>query len=253
MNLNNVSIGIKTFLRDGALFNTIAAIRRTMPEVKMIIADDGEMSEEKDGIYADLEKEGHTIIHLPFDSGFGMKSNRIADALSNPYLLIGSDDFDFNPSYVREGIEKMMEILDSTDVDVIGGRVGWPYEFDLEEKENGVVIERPVKVSGPTPWFVKCDLTVNYKLVKKHVFEKARWMDSIKIGGGEHAYWFLLCKKAGFKVAWAPGAEIREQKLSHDSRYWSYRARSSDKARPCFDAIGVKKYILGNGQVDYQL
>src|SRR6266436_2787050 len=110
--LKNISVGIKTFLRDDKLFNTIAAIRRTMPDVEMIIADDGEMTEEKDGIYADLEREGHKVIRMSFDSGFGKKSNAITAALARDFLLVGSDDFSFSPTNVKLGIEKMLAVLD---------------------------------------------------------------------------------------------------------------------------------------------
>jgi hypothetical protein len=251
--LSKVAIGIKTLLRDEALFVAIQGIRDTMPEAQMIIADDGEMTEEKDGIYADLIREGHKIIVCPFDSGFGYKSNKIAEALDRPYLLIGSDDFDFRPPSVRKGIEKMLDVLESTDIDIVGGRCGWPYEFTLEDRGD-TVIEHPLRapISPEIPWYIECDLTVNYKLIKKHVFEKVKWIDSVRIGGGEHGFWFLQVKRAGFKVAWVPGAEIQEQKNVNSPRYWQYRSRSSDSARPCFDAIGVRKYVLGNGQIDYE-
>src|SRR6266478_9107019 len=104
--LKDISIGIKTFLRDDKLFHTVASIRRTMPNANMIIADDGEMTEEKDGIYADLEREGHKVIRMPFDSGFGKKSNAITASLARDFLLVGSDDFNFSPPNVKLGIEK---------------------------------------------------------------------------------------------------------------------------------------------------
>src|ERR1700677_135986 len=172
MDLSKISIGIKTFLRDAKLYNTIQAIRDTMPEVKMIISDCGEMNEEKDGIYADLERAGHKIIHLPFDAGFGAMGNSIIDALDTDFLLIAADDFDFNITYVRPGIERMLDVLENTDVDVASGRVRGAYEFDLEDKGD-VIIEHPVSIPvSPVPYYVTCDVTVNYNLAKRRVFEK---------------------------------------------------------------------------------
>src|ERR1700691_2948142 len=91
----NLSIGVRTFLRDDKLFRVIEDVRRTLPGAQLIIADCGEMTEEKDSLYAELEREGHIHIDLPFDSGFGRMSNEIVDHLDRPYLLIASDDFDF--------------------------------------------------------------------------------------------------------------------------------------------------------------
>jgi hypothetical protein len=253
LNLDRVSIGIKTFLRDGALMNTIQAIRDTMPEVEIVIADCGEHNEEKEGVFADLVRDGHKVSVMDFDAGFGAMSNRIADTFTRDRLLIGSDDFDFRPSSVREGIEKMAEVLDQiADVDIVGGRVFGPYEFNLEEKD-GVVIEHRVNIpQNDDLWYVNCDLTVNYIMAKRGVFEKVRWDDDVKIGGGEHGAWFVDCKRTGLKVAYVPKAEIREQQGVSSPRYQQYRARSADPARPCFDRRGVRKYILGNGRVDYE-
>lgn len=253
MTLNQISIGIRTFLRDGKLFAAIDGIQKNMPEVKMIIADCGDMTEEKDSIYADLIRGGHTVIHLDYDAGFGAMSNRIAEALDRPYLLIGSDDFDFRPPKVREGIENLLAVLENTNMDVVSGRVGQhgAYEFDLEEKD-GVVTEHRVFVPlKPEPWYVPCDLTVNYCLCKSRIFNAVRWDDDVKIGGGEHGSWFLDLKRAGFKVAYVPGVSIQEQKGTDTQVYRDFRMRSQDPRRPCFDRRGVRKYILGGGQVDY--
>jgi hypothetical protein len=226
-----------------------------MPDAQMIIADCGEMTEEKDSLYAELEREGHIHIDLPFDSGFGCMSNKIVDNLSRPYLLVASDDFDFSPVEVRQGIEKLQEVLTlNPDIDIASGRVNnRPYEFDLID-EGDTVTEVPVKynVHGPIfPWFVQCDLTVNYSLIRSKVFDQVRWFNSVKIGGGEHGVFFLECLRAGFKTVYVPGVNINESQIKNSPRYNLYRRRALDPSRPAFDRIGVKKYILGSGVVDY--
>jgi len=262
--LEKVSISLKTLLRDQKLYRSIQAIRDTMPEAQMIIADDGEMTEEKDGIYADLIREGHQVIILPFDSGFGMKSNRIAAALNRPYLLISSDDFDHRPPEVRKGIEQLLEVLENTDMDIASGRVNnGAYEFNLEFQDGGsTVIEHAVRIqSNPKPWFVECDLTVNYGLYKKQVFkskypslnDRIHWLDDVKIGGAEHSMIYIQAKQFGYKVCYVPGVNINEQREPDSARYRQYRMRSGNPERPCHDYVGVKKYILGSGQVDYDV
>jgi hypothetical protein len=257
--LSKVSIGIKTFLRDAMLCNAIAAIEDTMPEAQMIIADDGEYTDKKLTMYDNMfRNKGHIIKYLLFDSGFGAKSNRIAEAFldsEREYLLIASDDFDFRPPEVRQGIEKLVEVLDSDPgIHIASGRVNNRlYEFDLLD-EGSTVTEVPVQISG-NEGYVQCDLTVNYSLVRREVFEKVRWdegPDSPRIGGGEHAGFFLDCKRAGFTTVWVNHVNINEQtSVEVDPRYNAYRARARSRERSCFKKRGIKEYILGNGQIDY--
>ena len=252
----NISIGIKTFLRDEQLFNTIQAIRTNLPGMQMLIADCGEMTDQKDGLYAELEREGHVHIDSPFDAGFGVMSNAIADTLKRPYLLVGSDDFEFGTPEVRQGIEKLIYTANLyPNFDVFSGRVNNnPYEFLLRDLGNGVMEEEACGII-PHPDFPQdyywVYLTVNYSLIRKRVFEKVRWDDEVKIGGGEHAAWFIDANKAGFNVAWVPGVNINEQQIRNSSRYNMYRRRAQDPARPCFVRRGIKKYVCGNGVVDY--
>lgn len=252
----NIAIGIRTFLRDEHLYNAIRGIQENLPGAQMIIADCGEHNEEKEGVYADLERAGHKTIQLNFDSGFGAMSNAIVDALDRKYLLIGSDDFCFSPIEVREGIEKLQQVLElCPDVDIASGRVNnRPYEFDLIDKGDEVT-EVPIKynVHGPIfPWFIDCDLTVNYSLFRKRVFEKVRWESDIRIGGGEHGAQAIKIKRANFRTVFVPGVNINEQEVKNSPRYNLYRRRALDPGRLAFDRIGVKKYILGSGIVDFQ-
>jgi hypothetical protein len=252
-----ISIGIKTFLRDEQLFNTIHAIQDNLSNAKMIIADCGDHTEEKDGVYADLAREGHHTIQLPFDAGFGAMSNAIADVLDRPYLLIGSDDFDFSTQDVRQGIKLLQEVLDDYPyVDIASGRVNNnPYEFELLD-EGHTVTELPLdfidKHRIQYLRYVKCDLTVNYSLIHEDVFDKVRWDDDVKIGQGEHGAFFVDCKRAGLVTVYVPGANINEQLVRNSARYNEYRNRARSPERACFVKRGIKKYVLGNGIIDYQ-
>jgi len=253
--LSDVSILLRTFLRDDKLFNSIAAIKRNMSELHMIIVDDGEMTEEKDGIYADLIREGHTIILLPFDSGFGAKSNAGIQALVRPYILISSDDFNHNSGSVKVGIEKMLAVLDrNPELGVVSGRVNdRAYEFLFVDEGHTITewVARPFIAQFYQGWY-PVDLTVNYSLIRKRVFEKVKWDDDVKIGGGEHGAFFLDLKRANFKVGFVPGVNI-DQQLGRDSeRYQSFRNRARGPERLCFERRGIRKYVLGNGQVDYE-
>ena len=248
---SKIAVGVKTFLRDEHMYAAVRNILVNMPCAQILIADDGRIDSYKFSFYENLKKSGHQVIVLPFDSGFGKKSNILATLNIRPYLLIGSDDFDFTQE-AAEGILKLQEVLDfNPEFSVASGRVNSrPYEFFLEEKD-GVAHEYPVHTLGMLPWFYEVDLTVNFSLIRQEVFKKVRWDDDVKIGGGEHGSWFLDVKRAGFKVAFVPGVNINEQSLRSSTEYRQFRARANSPERPCFERRGIKRYILGNGQVDY--
>lgn len=249
----NISIGVRTFLRDDKLFHVVDNVRRMLPGAQMIIADCGEMTEQKDSLYAELEREGHIHLDLPFDAGFSAMSNSIVNALQRPLLLMASDDFDFSPPEVRQGIEKLLRVAqDHPEFDILSGRVNnWPYEFLLCDHGNGLIEEVELGIRDLNADHHRVDLTVNYSLIRKEVFEVVRWDDGVKIGGAEHAGFFLDVKQAGFLVAYVPGVNIMEQTGRDSARYRMYRRRAMDPARPCFVKRGIRKYVMGNGQVDY--
>ena len=268
-----IDIGIKTFLRDSCLFNAIEGIRTNFPVARMIIVDDGDQTEEKDSIYGDLHRAGHITDVMPFDSGFGAKSNQIAFLSSRPYLLIGSDDFEFDKK-AAEGLFELQWILDNEPgIDIASGRVNnRHYEFDMHiiESSEGISIkEEPIRLfeGGVYIQYFEADLTVNYSLIRNEVFWKPLhwegydraaertaigWDNDVKIGGGEHGAFFYDCKKAELKTVCAPGVNINEQQVRNSNRYKQYRNRAQSPERPCFDRRNIISYTLGNGRVDYR-
>lgn len=253
--LDKISIGIRTFLRDAKLFHCIDGIRKTMPEVQMIIADCGEHTEEKDGLYAELRRDGHIVIQLSFDAGFGAMSNAIVEALERPLLLIGSDDFDFEPPEVRQGIERMAGVLrDHCNVDIVSGRVdNKRYEYNLHITGDRVTELTVMAHPNDTRFsYIPVDLTVNYSLIRREVFNRVQWDNDVKIGGGEHGAFFYDVAQAGFRVGYVPGVNINQQKQPDDLRYRQYRMRAAGPERPCFDKRGIRKYVLADGTVDYE-
>lgn len=265
MPLSDVSIGIKTFIRNEKLRQVIRDIEFNLPECQMIIADDGDRDQGKMSKYDNLRRDGHIVIEMAWDSGFGAKANAIADALGRPYLLIGSDDFSFDLD-ARKGIEKLVEVLDNNpEIDIASGRV-WnrPYEFNLID-EGDVITEVPVDATNlhEPIYYVQCDLTVNYCLVRKRVFRfyPISWDQGVDwatgavappIGGGEHGAWWLDCKRAGLNTVWVPGVSIKELPGRDSQEYRAARARAYGPERPCFKKRGIKCYVLGNGQIDYE-
>src|SRR6266850_2387623 len=142
MSFDRIAVGIKTFLRDDKLFHTINHVRRNLPDAQLMIADDGEMTEEKESLYAELIQEGHKVFILPFDSGYGAKSNKIIDNLQRDFLLVGSDDFDFSPASVSLGIERLVAALDrSPELSLVSGRLANRGSYEFYIRDQGDIIE----------------------------------------------------------------------------------------------------------------
>jgi hypothetical protein len=257
MTLADVSVGIRTFLRDDKLFRAIDGIRTTLPEVHMIIADDGRPTQNKDRLYSELSSEGHDVIFCDFDSGFGYKSNAIAKSVLRPYLLIGSDDFDFADPQARAGIEKMAHALDTYGrYHGVSGRVNnQPNEFWLDDLGD-TIIERYADVTPrytvDFPKVYDVDLTVNYTMFHRDTFREIGWDKEALIGQGEHGSFFVDLKRAGFKIGFIPGVNINEQSGRDSDEYYTYRYRARSSERSCFVKRGIKKYILADGTVDYE-
>jgi hypothetical protein len=256
-NFDKISIALKTFLRDPKLFVAANGIRRNLSGAKIIIADCGETTKKKDDFYDDLRRDGHTIITMDFDSGFGRMSNAIIATLDRPYLLIGSDDFDFTPK-AAEGVKTMIDIMEENpwDLDILSGRLnGRPYEFFLEDLGDTIIEHKAdtnFKMNGTRPLVYRVDLTVNYSLIRRDVFKQVKFDNEEIIGEGGHGAFFVDCKRAGLKVGFTPLAEINEQDQPEDSaRYKQFRARAHSPSRKTFDRRGIKRYVLGSGKVDY--
>lgn len=258
--LSDVCVLVKTFLRDGLLYRCLDGLERFYPDAKIVVVDDGQGSKQKNTLYPNLRDRGHACICLPFDSGFGAKANAGIPHCDRPYVLIGSDDFDFSHPDTRQGIERMVGVLEGDPtIHIVSGRVnGAPYEALLEIGEDWVR-ERPGhkekrEVNGVT--YLLTDLTVNFSLIRRECLGPGRlyWDGgAAKIGQGEHGSLFFDAKKLGYGVAVIPDAHIREMNWDFSQvhpMYPQYRARARQPERLCFKARGIQKYFLMHGGVE---
>ena len=257
--LSRVGILIKTFLRDEHLLRCLAGIQRTLPDAQVIVVDDGHASSQKIYLAGQMARHGHIFEPMPFDSGFGAKSNRGVELCKREYVLIGSDDFDFGQPCIRGYVEKMVAVLDALPaVGVASGRVnGRPYEATLEIGDDYVREHQGYSGEGEVNGikYRYCDLTVNFSLVRRSVFEKVKWDSDVKIGGGEHGSWFVDLKRSGWKTVYLPGVNINEMPEPEQWRfrhlYPTFRGRAKAPGRICLKRRGISTYHLMGGQVEH--
>ncbi|KAL1020909.1 hypothetical protein UPYG_G00006270 [Umbra pygmaea] len=108
-----VTIATKTFLRYDKLQDLIDSIRKFYRTVTIVIADDNEHPQPVTGPHIE-----HYI--MPFAKGWFAGRNLAVSQVSTKYVLWVDDDFIFTSN---TKLEKMVEVLEKTTLDLVGGAV----------------------------------------------------------------------------------------------------------------------------------
>lgn len=257
---DGICVLVKTLMRDAMLFRCVDSILKFMPGAKLVIVDDGFETRQKIHRYSQLRKMGHYCVWMDFDSGFGAKNNAAIKYYDRPYTLIFSDDFICDED-TANGVLKMLKVLESDSVlGVASGRVdGNPYEGDIVEevREDGMIHMKLVKPRNA--WhdlkgapFTCCDMTVNYNLVRREVFEHVHWHEEFKIGG-DHLLFYQQVKAAGFLTSYVHGVNVRQQGRKPGDvlpQYDEARGRARLALPDLFRRMNWYKFTGLDGRVD---
>ncbi|XP_072502237.1 beta-1,4 N-acetylgalactosaminyltransferase 2 isoform X2 [Notamacropus eugenii] len=163
-----VTIATKTFLRPHKLQILLKSIREYYPDVTVIVADDSEKPEKIDDIYVE-----HYI--MPFGKGWFAGRNLAVSQVSTKYVLWVDDDFLFTET---TKIEALVDILEKTELDVVGGSVsGNVFQFKLlmEQGEDGDCIHKRSGHFQALDGFPNCVVTsgvVNFFLAHTESLQK---------------------------------------------------------------------------------
>jgi len=236
-----IAIGIKTFLREETLFKTLDSIERNFPyPYKIYIADDSPASYRKEHCYSELERKGHQILRLSYNSGISVGRNAIIDEAVEDYILIMDDDFLIEDP---ASIINMKRVLDHHEkIGVCAGMLflangqHWGTErynrgLMLEIKDN--VLYRHSHNGKPQEFygvkFLYANQVVNFFLARREMFKDIRWDDAIKIEY-EHMDFFIRLKDTRWKVAVCMDAKaIHQSTIPHDYTYNQCRRNAPTK------------------------
>lgn len=108
-----LTIATKTFLRYDKLQDLITSIRQYYPHVTIVIADDNKHPQSVTGPHIE-----HYI--MPFGKGWFAGRNLAVSQVTTKYVLWVDDDFLFS---ANTKLEKMVDILEKTTLDLVGGAV----------------------------------------------------------------------------------------------------------------------------------
>ena len=205
----DVTALIKTFLRDEYLFTAVMSLRRHYPDMKIIVADDGYCSDEKEARLKELGVSKYMA--LPWNRGVSRGRNALIDACETPYFLVGDDDFYYTEETRLGDMLKMMDIAD-----LAGGALRYMgvlqhYEATLEwvPESKGLIhheISRDYQDYAGIR-YVRADLTFNFFIAKTTLARKIRWEESIQVIF-EHEDFFMAGFDRGIKVVYCPNSVV---------------------------------------------
>ena len=229
-----VTIVVKTARRPHLVIRLAESIRSVLHhDLPMIVIDDGPKPHPPK-IQEQLSKYSNMIYVVADKPDLGISEGRWrgVQMVKTKYFANMDDDSVVIDSW---NAEKMVELLDKTDVSLVGTRAGsidWPGFLNFECKDNvsPVLVQyctscRILNQTLPSfPECVRCDLTSNNFIAKtKDVLEVGGWSRELKIF--EHHDLFLRLKAGGKKVMWCPNFMIlnRHVKNSINKKYWILR------------------------------
>ncbi|MGV7221692.1 MAG: glycosyltransferase family 2 protein [Nitrospinales bacterium] len=183
---------IKTFERQDKLQNLVNSIRDFYPNLSIIIIDDSQ--EPSSQIWDDHCR----YIFTEYDIGLSEGRNRAVALVNTPYTLLLDDDYKFTKD---TKINKFLEILDSTNFDLVGGDVvdfGVLTRFFrgyLKIKNYHLHMKnepRPLKLDG----FPQYDYVINFFLARTSLLRAHPWDPDLKIREHEVFFWRLKQNEA---------------------------------------------------------
>ncbi|XP_013930368.1 PREDICTED: beta-1,4 N-acetylgalactosaminyltransferase 2 [Thamnophis sirtalis] len=124
---NMVTITIKSFLRYHKLRILLKSIKQYYPDITIIVADDSEHPEK-------IEEANVQHFIMPFGKGWFAGRNLAISQVTTKYYLWLDDDYIFTE---KTKIEKLVDVLENSNLDVVGGSVeGNEYKFKMFYEEG---------------------------------------------------------------------------------------------------------------------
>uniref|UniRef100_A0A8C2SI73 Glycosyltransferase 2-like domain-containing protein n=1 Tax=Capra hircus TaxID=9925 RepID=A0A8C2SI73_CAPHI len=229
---NLVSIATKTFLRPHKLKTMLRSIREYYPDLTVIVADDSKEPLEIN----DSHVEYYT---MPYGK-YVPPGNLAISQVTTKYVLWVDDDFLFNE---KTKIEVLVDVLEKTELDVVGGSVlGNTFQFKLflEHTKNGDCLHRRTGSFGPLDGFPNCVVTsgvVNFFLAHTERLQRVGF--DPRLQRVAHSEFFidglgslLVGSCSDVIIGHQPHSSVADPELAAlEKTYGRYRANTNDKVQ----------------------
>lgn len=219
--VQDLSVCVASRNRPHCIQRLIRSIRASYPDLRILVADQGEPDDDKRRFYADHQVEAH---FLDEEAGVARSRNLLVSQVRTLYLLICDDDFVFTPDTDPAGA---LHVLDrDPEVAIVGGKLldVWDFRnlwggedrhwecFLFLDRQHGLLVSLPisafrpiVRMRGPYKYYL-CDAVLNFAVMRTSLFavQGHRW-DERFICNGEHEDFYLTLKyNHSAKVAYLP-------------------------------------------------
>ena len=242
---------IKTFDRIDRAFRLVSSIRDIYPDIRIIVADDGEEAQRflsAPGASRGIHRRDFLFLPLPYDVGLSAGRNRMLELVTTPFFLTLDDDF-FMDGNSR--LEHLLFPVLTGQLDIAAGknpRDEAAYGFDFCGK---MIVTREDDtmhlVGGNYGSVAGCDIVdivPNLFVGSVARVRQVGWDDELKLG--EHEDFFWRAKLAGLRVGSCPltsflhGQEPSWQGGAQ-SKYNNMRRRIYDFWRISLEKHGLRK------------
>ena len=234
-----VTVVVKTARRPHLIIRLADSIRTSLGyDLKIVCVDDGP-DDPADSIVAQLEEYNIDYSVGLEDMGISVGRNLALKKVRTKYFMLVDDDHVFTNA---TNIAKLVDILDSTDASLVGGR------FEGQERFAGTInFHRTGNIrnltldssycDGPpltdlSPMFrncTQCDVVSNVFIAKlSHMNLFGGWTEELKIQ--EHTDFFVKMKSYGLKVGYCDNVRVENRRESDNEEY-NYLRKSSDRVR----------------------
>lgn len=227
-----VTVGIKSFLRPDAISGTLERLR-PFRFANIIVADDGEICREKEKIYRQAHKNlpGFELIRLPRDVGLSAGRNAIVDQCRTKYLLMLDDD-----QHIPENIMDLGEVLNNDPW--LGGVSCYWLENGYFKCTASNIFEAgsylftdmdkfQIYTTKSGVQYIYADFIPNSTLFRIQCLKDYRWDEYFKISR-EHLDFYLAHKRLGiWRFAVAPSVIIEHFPQRHGTYYKKFRKNDS--------------------------
>jgi UDP-glucose 4-epimerase/phosphorylcholine metabolism protein LicD len=236
---SNVTILIKTFLRNSSLKKLICSIRKFYKTIPIVIVDDG-LSD-----MTNMYDDNIEIYRLPFDSGASKGRNFGISKIKTKYFVTLDDDFEFS---INTKLENFLENILKTDLDILGGMV---YQgnvlkkyhgiFDYDKKNKVLICKSDYQNFG---FYKKCQIIPQFFIAKTEVIKKYGWNDNLKIA--EHTA-FFFDNRNNFSVGFIENVSVNNNSSSNEE-YANYRNRGNYFFKKWLETHNIRKFISLTGE-----
>lgn len=232
----DTAICLTTFERETLCRRLVASIRSRYPQAAVYVANDGS---------APLQLDGATVYDLPFDQGVSAKRNHLARSVPavHRHLVFVDDDMVFSDATDVAALRRVLDgdpalgLVSGVVLDY--GITPRPYEATMCWEDGGATL-RLAATAGEG----RCDLTQNFFLARREIFDGGGWRDELKLA--EHVPFFVDLKAAGWEVM-----HVRSVAIDHwpevEGRYAAYRRRHAEFQLLWMRSRGLTKVIRPNG------